>query len=342
MAITNDLLLRTIAGESVERPPIWLMRQAGRILPQYREVRASVNGFKGLVKNTELSAVVTVQPVDELGVDAAIFFSDILVIPECMGLDYELIEKKGPMFPRVIENRKDIDEMISGEEAASKLDYVFGGVKNTLELLDNRVPLIGFSGAPWTLFCYMLEGQGSKTFSKAKAFLYQHPEDAEVLLDKLTETIIAYLKLKIKAGVSVVQLFDSWAGVLDQKLYKKFMLPRIQRIKDAITEVPMIIFCKGAWFSLDEISKVGSDVMGIDWNIDPSFARNILGRDRVVQGNLDPCVLYASKSDITHEVTEMIKAWGGSHVVNLGHGVYPDTPLDNVKHFVNTVKEYRY
>ncbi len=342
MAILNDLLLRTIAGQSVERPPIWLMRQAGRILPQYREVRASVNGFKALVKDTELSAVVTVQPVDELGVDAAIFFSDILVIPECMGLDYELVEKKGPLFPKVIENRKDIDQLISGEEAASKLDYVFGGVANTLELLNERVPLIGFSGAPWTLFCYMLEGQGSKTFSKAKAFLYQHPEDAEVLLDKLTDTIIAYLQLKIKAGVAVVQLFDSWAGVLDQQLYRKFMLPRIQRIKDAITEVPMIIFCKGAWFALEEIGQVGSEVIGIDWNIAPNYARKILGNDRIVQGNLDPCVLYANPKEIENHTRQMIEKWGKSHIVNLGHGVYPDTPLDNVKHFVNTVKSYRY
>ena len=211
--IENDLLLRTIRKEKIERPPIWLMRQAGRILPEYRAIRQSLSGFIELVTTPHLAAEVTIQPVDILGVDAAIIFSDILVIPECMGLPYELIEKKGPYFPQTIKSASDIDKLIEGPLAAEKLTYVYDALQITKKALNNRVPLIGFAGAPWTLFSYMLEGQGSKTFSKAKAFLYKEPVLAHKLLSKITTTIIAYLKLKIKAGADVVQIFDSWAGI---------------------------------------------------------------------------------------------------------------------------------
>lgn len=338
----NDLLLRVANKEKVERPPIWLMRQAGRILPEYREVRASLSGFKALVKNPDLASEVTIQPVDHLGVDAAIIFSDILVIPECMGLDYELVEKKGPLFRETIQSNGDVNKLDSGQDAAERLDYVFDAVSLTKERLEGRVPLIGFSGAPWTLMSYMIEGQGSKTFSKAKAFLYREPEAARLLLEKLTETVIAYLKLKIKAGVDIVQIFDSWAGVLDNKVYAKFMLPLLRQIRESITEVPVIIFSKGAWFSLEEIGGLKPNVVGLDWNISPQFARNILGEDQVVQGNLDPCILYSSEEEIHKSATEMVQSFGGNHIVNLGHGVYPDTPLDGVKAFIKTIKEFRY
>ncbi len=340
--LKNDLLLRTLNGETVERPPIWLMRQAGRILPQYRKVRASLDGFVALVKNPDLAAEVTIQPVDELDVDAAIIFSDILVIPECMGLHYELIEKKGPFFPTTIHTRADIEKLDSGKQAAERLDYVYQALANTSQRLDGRVPLIGFAGAPWTLMCYMIEGQGSKTFSKAKSFLYREPAASELLLDKLTETIIEYLKLKIANGAQVLQVFDSWSGVLDQKLYKKFMIPRLRQIREAITEVPVILFSKGAWFALDEIAALKPNAIGLDWNIEPSYARSIVGDHQVVQGNLDPCKLYGSVADLELSVEEMIKSFGRNHIVNLGHGVYPDTPLDHVKHFVSFVKGYRY
>ncbi len=338
----NSILLDCISKKDITRPPIWLMRQAGRILKEYREIRASVDGFKALVKNPELSAEVTVQPLDILNVDACIFFSDILVIPECMGLDYELIEKKGPWFPKVIEGPSDIDKLIYGKEASDKLDYVYNGLSKTLDRIDGRVPLIGFSGAPWTLFCYMIEGQGSKTFSKAKRFIYKYPEASGRLLDFLTDTIITYLQSKIDQGVHVVQVFDSWAGVLDKTLYNSFMVPRLRRINDSINRVPVILFSKGAWFSLDSLAKIGPEVIGIDWTISPEYARTIIGKDQVVQGNLDPCVLYGSKELIEAKTHKMIRDWGANHVVNLGHGVYPDTPVEHVKSFINSVKNFSY
>jgi len=340
--IKNDLLLRVLRGEQVERPPVWLMRQAGRILPQYRKIRASLSGFIELVQTPDLAAEVTIQPVDELGVDAAIIFSDILVIPEAMGLPYELIEKKGPFFPRTIQSKADVDALIDGEAAASKLSYVFDALQTTKKSLDGRVPLIGFSGAPWTLFSYMLEGQGSKTFSKAKKFLYQEPEASHALLEKITSTIIAYLKLKIENGADVVQLFDSWAGVLDQHIYKEFCLPYLKRIIQEIDTAPVILFCRGAWFSLEELAGLGSEAMGLDWNIPIAHARSVLGQDVVLQGNMDPCLLYSDKENVARKANQIIQEMGRNHIMNLGHGVYPDTPLEHVKHFVNTVKAYRY
>lgn len=343
MALHNDLLLRVLKGEKVERPPVWLMRQAGRILPQYRKVRASLSGFVELVKTPDLVAEVSIQPVDELDVDASIVFSDILVVPECMGLPYELIEKKGPFFPETIKSKADIDRLISGEEAAEHLDYVYQGVKHTKQGLNDRVPLIGFAGAPFTLLCYMIEGQGSKTFSQAKKFMYAEPQLAHALLSKITDTVIAYLSKKIECGLDVVQVFDSWAGSLDRTMYSEFCIPYLQKISDAISKkVPVIIFAKGAWFSFDEINNIGSAAMGIDWNTSVSFARNKLGKDKVLQGNLDPCVLYADHKVIKAKTLEMINDFGGNHIVNLGHGVYPDTPLDGVKCFVDTVKDFSY
>lgn len=338
----NDLLIRTAKGEKVERPPVWLMRQAGRILPQYRAIRKSLSGFKELVETPHLAAEVTIQPVDELDVDAAIIFSDILVIPEAMGLPYELVEKKGPLFPKTIQSAEDIQKLDKGELAAERLEYVFEAVKITKKELNDRVPLIGFSGAPWTLLSYMIEGSGSKTFSKAKKFLYTEPELAHQLLDKITETVIAYLKLKIKAGVDLVQIFDSWAGILTAEQYRVFALPYISRICDAIDEVPKTVFAKGAWFVMDDLGKLNCNVLGLDWNMSPKKTRELIGREKVLQGNLDPCQLYAQTSDIQRNTLRMLKEFDSKHIVNLGHGVYPDTPLDGVKCFVNTVKSYRY
>ncbi|MBK8633933.1 MAG: uroporphyrinogen decarboxylase [Saprospiraceae bacterium] len=341
--IENDIFLRVLRGEATERPPVWLMRQAGRILPQYRAVRESLSGFVELVKSPELVSEVTIQPVDELGVDAAILFSDILVIPEAMGLPYELIEQKGPYFPRTLKNIEDVIALDSGKIAADRLSYVYEAIKITKKNLANRVPLIGFAGAPFTLLCYMVEGKGSKTFSQAKKFLYTQPEAAHLLLDKITEATIAYLHNKIEAGVDAVQIFDSWAGSLDHETYNTFCIPYLQRISDALMpKVPVILFCKGAWFSLKELHGIGSSALGIDWNTEPHFVRSITGPSKVLQGNLDPCVLYADHSFIRKTTIEMIQSFGGHHIVNLGHGVYPDTPLDGVKAFVETIKTYRY
>lgn len=342
MKIQNDLLLRTIKGEKVERPPVWLMRQAGRILPQYREIRASLSSFKELVARPDLAAEVTIQPVDELGVDAAIIFSDILVIPEAMGLDYEMVEKKGPVFPKVIQSARDIRDLKTGEPAAAALEYVYDAVKETINRLDGRVPLIGFSGAPWTLLAYMLEGQGSKTFSKAKKFLYQEPQLAHQLLEKITLAIIAYLKEKIKAGVQVVQLFDSWAGLLTPGQYREFALPYINTICNAVDEAPMTVFAKGAWFILNDLNQTACHTVGLDWNTSVDYARQQLGNSKIFQGNLDPCQLYAPVEKIEEQTLSMIHSFGSGHIVNLGHGVYPDTPLDGVKAFVNTVKSFKY
>ncbi len=342
MKLKNDLLLRTLAGEKVERPPVWLMRQAGRILPEYRAIRSSLSGFVELVTTPDLAAEVTVQPVDRLDVDAAIIFSDILVIPECMGLHYELIEKKGPFFPKVLESGSDISKLIEGKSAADKLEYVYDAISITKKKLEQRVPLIGFAGAPWTLMCYMIEGQGSKTFSKAKSFLYREPALAHVLLEKLTLTIIEYLKNKIQAGVDVVQVFDSWAGVLNKELYSEFCIPYLKRIRESITDVPVILFSKGAYFSLEDIAACAPNALGIDWTMTPSVVRNQVGSDIVLQGNMDPCNLYASKEKITKEVHTISNAFGQNHIFNLGHGVYPDTPLENVIHFVESVKAIKY
>ncbi len=338
MELKNDLLLRTAKGEITERPPVWLMRQAGRILPQYRALRGKLSGFKELVETPHLAAEVTIQPIDELDVDAAIIFSDILVIPEAMGLEYQLIEKKGPWFPETIHSMKDIDKLVSGAEAAVQLEYVYEALRITKRELAGRVPLIGFSGAPWTLLSYMVEGSGSKTFSKAKKFLYTQPEAAHALLDKLSDTIIVYLKNKINAGADLIQIFDSWAGILSPEQYKEFSLPYIRKICAAIDEAPITVFAKGAWFVLEELNDLPCNVLGLDWNTTPEFARERLGKDRVVQGNLDPCILYSPLENIKEKTLDMVNRFGGKQIVNLGHGVYPDTPLDGVKCFVDTVK----
>jgi len=329
-------------GEKTHRPPVWLMRQAGRILPQYRALRSKLSGFKELVETPHLAAEVTIQPVDELGVDAAIMFSDILVIPEAMGLPYELIEKKGPFFPRTITSKADVDALIDGPEAAHELGYVYDAIRIMKQELAGRVPLIGFAGAPWTILSYMTEGSGSKTFSKARRLLYTEPDMAHQLLTKITKSTIAYLKNQIEAGVNIVQVFDSWAGVLPPEMYKKFGLPYIKMICDAIDEVPVIVFAKDAWFAMDDICKLDCNVVGLDWHIEPEPFRAKYGANQVVQGNLDPTCLYADKSIIEQRTNDMIKQFNGHQIVNLGHGVYPDTPLDGVKCFVDTVKQYEF
>jgi uroporphyrinogen decarboxylase len=342
MKLQNDILLRTIRGEEVERPPVWMMRQAGRILPQYRKIRSELSGFRELVKTPELAAEVTIQPVDELGVDAAIIFSDILVIPEAMGLPYELIEKKGPFFPKTIKTAPDIESLRSGATAAAELDYVYKAIKITVDGLNGRVPLIGFCGAPWTILSYMIEGAGSKTFSKARKFLYQEPKLAHQLLEKITLTSIEYLKLKIKSGCSLVQIFDSWAGILSPSLYREFGLPYISKMCDSISEAPKIVFAKGAWFAMEEIGKLNCEVVGLDWNMSPQWSRKQLNTQQILQGNFDPSILYSDEKTIVSETINMINQFKNKHIANLGHGVYPDTPLENVKVFVNTVKDFRY
>ncbi len=343
MNLQNDLLLRAAKGETTERPPVWLMRQAGRILPQYRAIRERLADFKELVKTPELAAEVTIQPVDELGVDAAIIFSDILVIPEAMGLDYLMEEKRGPMFPKTIHSGADVDALRSGADAAADLQYVYDALSVTKRALNGRVPLIGFCGAPWTILSYMVEGSGSKTFSKAKNLLYTRPELAHQLLGKITDTSIAYLQQQVAHGADLVQLFDSWAGILSPEQYRTFALPYIARICTALAPlVPVTVFAKGAWFALSDMRDLDCSVLGIDWNTEPQQARAWAGPHKTLQGNLDPCALYAPAAAVEKQTLDMLDAFGPRHIANLGHGLYPDTPLDNVKCFVETVKGYRY
>jgi uroporphyrinogen decarboxylase len=339
--IKNDLLLRVARKEQVERPPVWLMRQAGRILPEYRALREQVNGFKNLVENPELVCEVTLQPVRALGVDAAILFSDILVIPEAMGLPYQMVESKGPWFEKTIDTPADID-LLRCANPEQDLKFVTDGVVLIKRELNNSIPLIGFAGAPWTIFSYMIEGKGSKTFSKARTFLYQHPEASHRLLQLITDSTILYLKAQIAAGVNLVQLFDSWAGILSPKQYEIFSMPYIKQICDAITEVPKTVFAKGAFFARAALADINCDVIGLDWNMSIEESKALVGNKKAFQGNLDPCILFADKNTVIAETKQMLDAFGPNLIANLGHGVYPDTPLDNVKTFVQTVQAYRY
>ncbi len=340
MELKNDLIIRAAKGEQTERTPVWLMRQAGRILPEYRAVRASLSGFIELVKTPDLAAEVTIQPVDILGVDAAIIFSDILVIPEAMGLPYEMVEKKGPLFPETINSASDL-EKLKIADADSDLGYVLDAIKVTKRELNGRVPLIGFAGAPWTIFCYMIEGHGSKTFSKARKMLYNEPVLADQLLQMITDSTIAYLKAQVAAGADIIQVFDSWAGILPANLYERFSLKYISQICNAIEEVPVTVFAKGAYFARRAMGQLNCQTIGLDWNMGIRESRGLIGPEKVLQGNLDPCALYGSEREVQIATQTMLDAFGPyKHIANLGHGVYPDVDPEKVKVFVKTVKEY--
>jgi uroporphyrinogen decarboxylase len=340
--LQNDLLLRAARGEEVERVPVWLMRQAGRILPEYRAVRAKAKNFIEFVKNAELAAEVTVQPVDILGVDAAIIFSDILVIPEAMGLSYQMIEAKGPWFERTIATQQDTDKLVVTD--GSNLQYVYDAIRLAKKQLNNRVPLIGFCGAPWTLFAYMVEGSGSKTFSKAKKLLYTNPKLAHQVLEKITQSSINYLLAQVEAGANLIQIFDSWAGVLSPEMHTEFSLKYMAMISDALSKkVPVTIFAKDAHFALAEIKNNSCSVVGLDWSVNPNEARKILGANKTLQGNADPCLLYADYAEIEKQTKQMLNAFGKHrYIANLGHGLYPDTEKEKVKFFVDCIKKHSY
>jgi len=338
-SLKNDLLLAAALGEKRIQTPVWLMRQAGRILPEYRALRASLSGFKELVETPDLAAEVTLQPVDHLGVDAAIIFSDILVVPEAMGYTYEMVESVGPRFPKTIETEADVDAIIV-PNVYETLAYVLDAIKIVKKDLNGKIPLIGFAGAPLTILAYMVDGGGSKTFSKTRALLNSKPEVAHKALEKITETTINYLKAQSIAGANILQLFDSWAGIFSQEQYNAFGLKYIEKICTEIDDVPLTVFSKGAVFSIEDIAKLPCATIGIDWNTPIAFALKNSG-NKTLQGNLDPSVLYGSFSFIEKKTKEMLKAFGARpHIANLGHGVYPDTPLDGVKCFIETVKNH--
>ncbi len=339
--LQNDLLLRTLRGEPTERVPVWMMRQAGRFLPEYRVLREKYSFFERC-QTPALAAEITIQPVDIVGVDAAILFSDILVVPQAMGLEVQMIESKGPVLPEPILNAADLAR-IRVPNVDETLGYVFNAVKLIKQELNDRVPLIGFAGAPWTLLCYMVEGKGSKTFDKAKQFCYTQPEFAHTVLQMITDTTIAYLKGQAKAGVDVVQIFDSWGGLLSpydfENLSLKYMRQIVAALKD---EVLTIVFAKGAWQSLDAMAATGAAGLGIDWCIKPQTARQMAGSNITLQGNFDPAKLLAPIPVIIEETKAMLSAFGkGRYIANLGHGILPNVPVDHAKAFIDTIKNWQ-
>ncbi len=338
--IKNDLILKALRGEQTERTPVWMMRQAGRYLPQYMVLREKYSFFERC-QTPELACEITLQPVDIMGVDAAILFSDILVVPQAMGLEVQLIESKGPILPDPIKTVNDLNR-ISIPDVEETLGYVFDAIKLIKNELNGRVPLIGFAGAPWTILCYMVQGKGSKTFDEAKIFCYTQPELAHKLLQMITDTTIAYLKGQVKAGADVIQIFDSWGGLLGPDDFENISLKYIRQIVQALKDDTLtIIFAKGAWHSLENMAATGANGLGIDWCITPQLARRFAGDKVTLQGNFDPAKLLSPIPVIEAEVKTMLKAFGkGRHIANLGHGILPNVPVDHARAFIETVKEY--
>ena len=338
--LQNDLLLRTLRGEQTERTPVWMMRQAGRYLPDYMKLKEKYSFFERC-QTPELAAEITIQPVEQVGVDAAILFSDILVVPQAMGMEVQMIEGKGPLLPDPIKQYSDIDKLII-PDIQQKLGYVPDAIRVTKKELNGRVPLIGFAGAPWTLLCYMVQGKGSKTFDEAKAFCYTQPEAAHRLLQMITDTTIAYLQAQVEAGADTVQIFDSWGGLWSPEDFEIYSLQYIRQIVAALKDkCPVIIFAKGAWFALESMSQTGAHGLGIDWCIQPQIARKLAGANITLQGNFDPAKLLAPIPVIQQAVKDMLTKFGpGRHVANLGHGILPNVPVSHAKAFVEAVKEF--
>jgi uroporphyrinogen decarboxylase len=293
------------------------------------------------VETPEFAAEVTIQPVDLLDVDAAIIFSDILVVPEAMGLEYQMLEQKGPWFEKTIQTMDDLKYAETNFDIEDRLGYVLEAIRITKKELNGRVPLIGFAGAPWTIFCYMVEGKGSKTFSESRKMLYTNPTLAHELLNRITDVTISYLKAQVNAGAQMLQIFDSWAGILGTEQYAEFGLRYLDKIANAINEVPLTLFSKGAINSVNDLAKLKCNTIGLDWNMDAVAIRKEVGETRTLQGNLDPCALYASHAEVEKSTINMLNRFESQrHIVNLGHGVYPDIDPEKVKTFIKTVKNY--
>lgn len=338
--LKNDLLLRALNKEKLSRPPVWMMRQAGRYLPDFRKLKEQYDFFTRC-RTPELVAQITCMPIDQIGVDAAILFSDILVVPQAMGLNFQMKESGGPFLEHPIRSVAQAHR-VECPEVQEKLSYVFEGIRLSKQALENRVPLIGFAGAPWTIFCYAIEGKGSKTFNNAKAFAFSHPDASHELLEKITQTTISYLLKKIESGVDVVQIFDSWAGILSSEDYKLFSWKYTKKIVEKIqSNAPVVVFAKGCWHTLALMSQFkGVSALGLDWTVSAKTARELIG-SCTLQGNLDPAELLAPISRIKEKTLKMIHDFGAqSYIANLGHGILPETPVENAKAFVDTVKGY--
>lgn len=339
---SSHTFIKACFRQPVDRTPIWIMRQAGRYLPEYRAVRAKAD-FLTLCKTPELAAEVTVQPVDLIGVDAAIIFSDILVVPEAMGMELIVEEGKGgPRFPSPIRSAADVRKL-AAPDPDKELKYVMDALKVTRQRLAGRVPLIGFSGSPWTLASYMVEGSGSKNFRYIKELIYSEPALAHELLQKLTTTVSAYLKSQIAAGAQAVQIFDTWGGILEHDAFQEFSLQYIKQIVHNVMEpgIPVIVFCKDCGHSLEQIAATGCDVVGLDWSTDIKQARTRIGASSALQGNLDPTILYSTPEKIRIEMKRVLEKFGpgSGHIFNLGHGILPDIPVPNVKALVQALRE---
>lgn len=338
----NDLFLRACARQPIPRTPVWMMRQAGRYLPEYRAVRAKVD-FLTLCKTPELAAEVTLQPVDILGFDAAIIFSDILLLPEAMGMELVMEESKGgPRFLNPIRSGDDIARL-SIPDPHERLRFVADALNLTRKKLNDRVPLIGFAGSPWTLAAYMVEGEGSKNFRNIKELIYDCPTEAHTLLGKLAQAVADSLNAQIEAGAHAVQIFDTWGGILPKEVFQEFSLRYIEQVISNLKRngVPVIVFCKDCNHSLQEIAACGCDVVGLDRTIDIGEARTRVGATAALQGNMDPAVLYSRPERIRDQVKAILAKFGSGsgHIFNLGHGLLPDTPVEHVKECVRAVKE---
>ena len=338
--LKNDLFLRALKGESVTRPPVWMMRQAGRYLPEFIKIREQYDFFTRC-QTPELASEITVQPIRRFGMDAAILFSDILVVPQAMEIPFEMKPGIGPWLEKPIRTPQDV-EKVTLPDVEFSLKYVMDAIRMTNEKLQGAVPLIGFAGSPWTIFCYCVQGQGSKNFDQAKAFCFTHPEAAHTLLQKITDTTIAYLKAKVAAGVHAVQLFDSWGGMLSPEDYTEFSWKYLQQIVTALKgEAPVIVFGKGCWFALDTMAKSGAAALGVDWTCAPDLARKFSGGQITLQGNFDPSRLLSPPETIRRMVHDMIRAFGKDrYIVNLGHGILPNIPVSHAGAFIQAVKEY--
>lgn len=345
MALKNDLLIRALKRQETESTPVWVMRQAGRYLPEYREVRKKAGDFMSMAQNPSMVCEVTLQPLKRFPIDAVIIFSDILTIPDAMGLGLYFVTGEGPKFKKPIVTEQDVDNLPE-IEAAKDLKYVMDGISLTSETLKEAVPLLGFCGSPWTLLTYMVEGGSSKNFAKAKAFLLNQPQAAHKLLQKLTDASIQYLNTQIDSGVNAVQVFDSWGGALSPEMYQVFSLDYMQKIVTGVKQknpkIPVILFSKGVQYNLSKMADSGADCLGVDWTTDLSLARKLTQDKVALQGNLDPCVLYADDAVIENEVKKVLDSYGSGtgHVFNLGHGMHPDMKPEKLGVMVNAVKKF--
>ena len=336
----TPLFLRALNGETVERPPVWIMRQAGRYLPDFMVLKNKYDFFTRC-QTPELATEITLMPIKQIGLDASIIFSDILVIPQAMGVNVEMKNNFGPYIECPIRKKSDVINL-DIKNVEEKLNYVFEAIKMTKKELPKNIPLIGFAGSPWTILCYMVQGSGSKNFDIAKKFCFENPELAKMLLSKITSITIDYLKKKVEAGADAIQIFDSWGGVLSHTDYQFFSYPYIEEITNALKKIiPVIIYPKGCWHSINAYSKIGASGLGIDWTCSARNARYLSNNNITLQGNLDPSRLFSPKKELIKQTTQMLDEFGkDKYIANLGHGILPNTPVDNVKVFVETVKNY--